>query len=58
MNLPIRIVIATRKTIDEYKRSDEYKVIDVVESYRNYYRGAKSSFAVWKNREVPNWFNP
>ena len=27
MNLPIRIVIATRKTIDEYKRSDEYKVI-------------------------------
>jgi hypothetical protein len=35
---------------------DEYKVVDVVESYRNYYRGAKSDFAVWKNREVPNWF--
>jgi hypothetical protein len=35
---------------------DEYKVSDVVESYRNYYRGAKSGFAVWKNREVPNWF--
>ena len=36
---------------------DEYKVIDVIESYRNYYRGAKSGFAVWKNREVPNWYS-
>lgn len=35
---------------------DEYKVDDVVESYRNYYRGAKSGFAVWKNRETPSWF--
>lgn len=35
---------------------DEYKVSDVVESYRNYYRGAKSTFAVWKNREIPEWF--
>ena len=32
---------------------DEYKVDSVVESYRNYYRGAKVSFAVWKNREKP-----
>lgn len=35
---------------------DEYKVKDVVESYRNYYRGAKSGFASWKNREVPEWY--
>ena len=35
---------------------DEYKVDSVVESYRNYYRGAKVSFAVWKNRENPFWF--
>ena len=35
---------------------DEYKVDSVVESYRNYYRGAKVSFAVWKNREKPCWF--
>ena len=35
---------------------DEYKVDSVVESYRNYYRGAKASFAVWKNRENPFWF--
>jgi hypothetical protein len=35
---------------------DEYKVKDVVESYRNYYRGAKSGFASWKKREVPEWY--
>ena len=36
---------------------DEYKVGDVVQSYRNYYMGAKSEFAVWKNREKPSWFD-
>jgi len=35
---------------------DEYKVDDVVESYRNYYNGAKVSFSKWKNRETPKWF--
>lgn len=35
---------------------DEYKVSDVIESYRNYYIGAKSDFAKWKNRETPEWF--
>ena len=35
---------------------DEYKVNDVIESYRNYYRGAKKSFAVWKHRNLPEWF--
>ena len=34
---------------------DEYKVEDVVESYRNYYMGPKKSFLSWKNREVPDW---
>lgn len=36
---------------------DEYKVINVVESYRNYYMGAKKDFAKWKNREIPEWFS-
>ena len=36
---------------------EEYKVKSAVESYRNYYRGAKSGFATWKNRESPRWFN-
>lgn len=36
---------------------DEYKIgNDVIESYRNYYRGAKSGIVSWKNREVPDWF--
>ena len=35
---------------------DEYKVKSVVESYRNYYIGAKSGFEIWKNREKPFWF--
>ena len=36
---------------------DEYKVKSVVESYRNYYIGAKKDFCVWKNRETPEWFS-
>ena len=36
---------------------DEYKVDCVVESYRNYYIGAKKRFATWKKRETPSWFS-
>jgi hypothetical protein len=36
---------------------DEYKVPDVIQSYRNYYKGAKASFAEWKGRPIPQWFN-
>lgn len=35
---------------------DEYKTSTVVQSYRNYYKGAKKSFASWKKRDVPSWF--
>ena len=35
---------------------DEYKVKSVVESYRNYYNGAKADFAKWTKRESPEWF--
>lgn len=35
---------------------DEYKTDSVVESYRNYYMGAKIDLASWKNREKPFWF--
>lgn len=35
---------------------DEYKVIDSIQSYRNYYQGDKKSFASWKNRTKPTWF--
>jgi hypothetical protein len=36
---------------------DEYKVDDVVESYRNYYRGAKQHIAKWTKRPEPEWWN-
>lgn len=37
---------------------DEYKIgLSVVQSYRNYYNGAKADFAKWTKREIPQWFN-
>lgn len=37
---------------------DEYKVPnDTILSYRNYYVGAKSHFAKWSKRDVPEWFS-
>lgn len=35
---------------------DEYKTMDVIQSYRNYYCGEKRGFATWKGREKPSWF--
>lgn len=34
---------------------DEFKVDDTMESYRNYYRGAKMNMFKWKNRPQPDW---
>jgi hypothetical protein len=36
---------------------DEYKVKDVVESYRNYYRKDKVRFANWKSGYKPEWLD-
>lgn len=46
------------KGLTEFAKAmpDEFKVKSVVESYRNYYRGAKKEFATWKMRETPTWF--
>lgn len=35
---------------------DEYKTRDPVESYRNYYKGAKKDFAKWSYSDKPEWF--
>jgi hypothetical protein len=35
---------------------DQYKVDDVVESYRNYYRGDKAYIAKWTKRHTPYWW--
>ena len=34
----------------------EYIVDDIVESYRNYFKGEKENLKEYKNREVPNWW--
>lgn len=34
---------------------DEYKTDDPVQSYRNYYNGAKRHLFKWKNRPIPEW---
>ncbi len=34
---------------------DEYKLENVIDSYRNYYIHGKSHLHVWKNREKPYW---
>jgi len=34
----------------------ECKVGDAVASYREYYKQEKKGFAVWKNRQTPQWF--
>ena len=35
---------------------DEFKVKNSVQSYRNYYNGAKSRFAKWTLRTQPEWY--
>jgi len=35
---------------------DEYKSLDTIEAYRNYYMGEKSHFCSWKNRPTPTWY--
>lgn len=34
---------------------DEYKIGDIVDNYREYYRKAKTHLHQWKVREPPNW---
>lgn len=35
---------------------EEYKVDgDTIQSYRNYYNGAKTNMFKWKNRPIPDW---
>lgn len=36
---------------------DEYKHQSTIQSYKNYYVGAKASFARWTNRPIPEWFS-
>lgn len=35
---------------------EEYRLGDIVESYRSYYRKDKATFAKWTKRDTPSWF--
>jgi hypothetical protein len=54
----------TQFTTPPLAMPDEFKVVNhchpitsVILSYRKYYKGAKSSLAAWKKREIPSWFS-
>lgn len=36
---------------------EQYRSSNVVEAYRNYYKGEKSKFAKWNYSEAPEWWN-
>jgi hypothetical protein len=35
---------------------DQYKDLDAVTAYRNYYVSEKARFAKWKNGKIPEWY--
>lgn len=35
---------------------DEYKNLNPIEGYREYYRKAKNHIAIWSKRDVPYWY--
>lgn len=37
---------------------EDCKQEDPVQAYRLYYNKYKWSFAIWTNRDIPDWFNP
>lgn len=53
---PPRNIPIYYKTPQPQCMPDEYKCNNVVEAYRNYYRGAKATFATWKNASTPEWW--
>lgn len=49
-------ILSGAKTPHVLCMPDEYKVADPVQSYRNYYIGAKTNMAEWKKRSPPPWW--
>ena len=42
-------------TLPPQAMPDEYKDIDPIKGYRNYYLGDKKRMLKWTNRKIPNW---
>jgi hypothetical protein len=57
MELPRNIPVGY-KTLQPMAMPVEFQTQDIVQSYRNYYKGAKADIAKWnKNREAPEWWS-
>jgi hypothetical protein len=55
--LPEKISLDLDLTLHPLAMPDEYKTNNVVESYRNYYRGGKKHFAKWEKGILePEWW--
>jgi len=55
-NLPTNIKDGDITTMPQCM-PEEYKTPDSIQAYKNYYIGAKKSFAKWKNRPIPEWWS-
>ena len=59
-NVPKNIGIKSTFDLPYPAMPPKYLTTDVVESYRNYYRGAKRDIATWSgkvnSRPIPDWF--
>ena len=54
---PPRNISIGHKTMQPMAMPVEFQVPDVVQSYRNYYKGAKADIAKWnKTRKEPDWW--
>lgn len=57
LSSPPRNISAGDLTPFAQAMGEEFKVKDdSIQAYRNYYLGAKTSFARWTNRPTPDWF--
>lgn len=55
-DLPIPTIPSIGLTKPPLCMPDQYKVGNIVQSYRNYYIGDKQHIATWKKREKPEWY--
>tara|TARA_R110002096_G_scaffold261787_2_gene455368 strand:- start:602 stop:1156 length:555 start_codon:yes stop_codon:yes gene_type:complete len=53
---PINIPIADSITPFAQAMPEEYRNKDAVEAYRAYYLGEKNKIAVWKEGNIPSWY--
>jgi hypothetical protein len=53
-NIP-KNILSNKFTPPTPAMPDEFKVSDIMQSYRNYYNGSKTRMFSWKKRSAPEW---